>query len=83
MTYACLYPESVESLIVIDSAPKDTSGMHKIFQTTKTIIEGAMNYNLTGKTRRQVLHDFKELFVDINYLGWNSCESIKYEFRIY
>jgi len=65
MTYACLYPQDLDGLIIIDSAPIDHKVDNEISKSTREIINYISEYNIHGKNRKEMLNDFNNKFVII------------------
>lgn len=63
MNLACRHEDRLDGLIIVDAAPKDNKEAKEIYNTSKNVIDKLSNYNINGKTRKEVLNDFKEMFV--------------------
>lgn len=62
MNLSTRYPDRLEGLIIVDSAPKDHKDNKSIYGGTKDIVERVSEYNVEGKTRKEVLQDLKNIF---------------------
>ena len=63
MTLATLFPDRLDGLIVVDTAPNDNNLDEKLFTQTWSIIDKAHKYDINNKTRNQALNDFNNMFV--------------------
>ena len=73
MNIATMYPDMLDGLVIVDSAPKDHSTDEKIFNATKNVIDRLSGYDINGKTRKEAMEDFKNMFVFIVNIVWISC----------
>jgi esterase len=62
MTFAINYPDRLNGLIVVDSAPIDNRDKSYIYSNTKDIIDKVYDYNIDNKSRKEVVEDFKKMF---------------------
>jgi pimeloyl-ACP methyl ester carboxylesterase len=65
MTLATLFPDRLDGLVVVDTAPNDNNKDEKLYSQTMSVIETASKYDIRNKTRNQVINDFTQLFVSI------------------
>jgi esterase len=73
MSLATLAPELLDGLIIVDTAPKDHRNDLAIYKTSKEVIDKLSDYDITDKTRNEVMEDFKNMFNGsvANLLGTN------------
>lgn len=62
MTFATLFPQRLDGLLVIDSAPKDHRDSPNIYGGTKKIVEQVSEVNINGRPRKEVLEELKNMF---------------------
>jgi esterase len=62
MNLSIRFPDRLEGLVIVDSAPKDHRDNKNIYGGTKQIVEQVSEYNVEGKTRKEVLQDLKNMF---------------------
>lgn len=63
MAYACLYPDSIDGLIILDSSPEDYRMDHEIyFGYLKEIVRKANKMNIIGKSRQEIMNDLIQSF---------------------
>jgi pimeloyl-ACP methyl ester carboxylesterase len=55
-------PDRLDGLIIVDSAPKDNMELRNIKNKTLDIIDKVSSYNVEGKSRKEVIEDFKKMF---------------------
>lgn len=63
MNIATMAPQLLDGLIIVDSAPKDHRDNVTIYQATLDIINKVSEYEIKGKSRKEVMEDFKHMFV--------------------
>jgi esterase len=56
------YPDRLDGLIIVDSAPKDHNDNINIYGGTKDIVRRVSVLDIEGKSRKEVLSQLKELF---------------------
>jgi pimeloyl-ACP methyl ester carboxylesterase len=73
MNIATIAPELLDGVIIVDSAPKDHRNDLAIYRTSKEVIDKLSDYDITDKTRKEVMEDFKNMFNGsvANLLGTN------------
>jgi esterase len=73
MNIAQLSPELLDGLIIVDSAPNDHRNDLAIYRTSKEVIDKLSDYDITDKTRKEAMEDFKNMFngAVANLLGTN------------
>jgi pimeloyl-ACP methyl ester carboxylesterase len=62
MNIGTRYSDRLDGLVIVDSAPKDHRDNKNIYGNTKQIVETVSEYNVDGKTRKEVLNDLKNMF---------------------
>jgi esterase len=62
MNFATLYPERLDGLLIIDSAPKDHRDSPNIYGGTKKIVEQVSELNIHDQSRKEVLNNLKNMF---------------------
>lgn len=65
MHIATKVKERLDGLIIVDAAPKCHKDDINIYGNTKMIVDTLSQYDITDKTRRQAIEEFKEMFVRI------------------
>jgi pimeloyl-ACP methyl ester carboxylesterase len=65
MNIATMIPEQLDGLVIVDAAPKDNSKDLSIYSSTKEVVDKVGDYDITDKTRREAMEDFKNMFVRI------------------
>ena len=68
MSLACLFPDRLDGLIIVDTAPNDNNTNPELYKNTLEVIEKANKYEITGRSRNQALNDFINIFV--NFFGY-------------
>jgi len=68
MSLATLFPDRIDGLIVVDTAPHDNNKDSKLYSQTLNVIEKAHKYDINNKTRNQALNDLTNLFVRIDLI---------------
>jgi pimeloyl-ACP methyl ester carboxylesterase len=73
MNMATMVPDMLDGVMIVDSAPKDHSNDLAIYKTSKDVIDKLSDYDITDKTRKEVMDDFKDMFNGsvANLLGTN------------
>jgi len=62
MNLSSRYSNRIDGLIIVDSAPKDHKDNLNIYGNTKQIVNKVSEYNVEGKSRKEVLNDLKTMF---------------------
>lgn len=65
MTLATLFPDRLDGLVVVDTAPNNNNLDEKLYSQTWNIIQKAYKYDISNKTRNQAMNDLTNLFVRI------------------
>lgn len=63
ISLACLFPDRLDGLIIVDTAPNDNNTNPELHKATMNVIEKSYNYDISNKTRAQAINDFTNLFV--------------------
>jgi len=63
ISLASLFPDRLDGLIVVDTAPNDNNTNPVLHQSTMNVIEKAYKYDITDKTRAQAQNDLINLTV--------------------
>jgi esterase len=62
MNISTKFSDRLDGLVIVDSAPKDHKENRNIYGNTKQIVQKISEYSFEGKTRKEVLHDLKQMF---------------------
>jgi esterase len=68
MNIATMIPERIDGLVIVDAAPKDNRHDPVIYASTQEIVQKVSEYDIENKTRREVLEDFKNMFVKLSLI---------------
>jgi esterase len=63
MNIATMVPDKLDGLVIVDAAPKDNTQDPSVYSSTKDVIDKVADYDITDKTRREVIEEFKNMFV--------------------
>lgn len=60
MTFACMYPELIDGLFIIDAMPQSHLHNPDLFSSVKTVVDTIYNYDITSTSRQDTLKYFYE-----------------------